>query len=273
MPELHVEKTPLQIDQTRGCQGTAHTLTAVFLLTLLFTGFAQTASAANDDIPNDYYRAEFVIMERIDSPGAVIEHMANHEVQPTPETPDVLWAVSKNGTPSSTLNLVPTNELYLNSAAQRLTRSGHYKVLMSAGWYEAFPPDYKGKPLRVEIGDWLDGADTREIEGTITIDRKRYLHVGVHLNHWKLADTPPTTEMTEAPTEQGQAESEPEASSLAGMATGMDTDQAAQIAHTAPVELLTWIRETRRMRSEEIHFLDSPTIGVLVFFKKIEAEH
>ncbi len=35
-------------------------------------------------------------------------------------------------------------------------------------------------------------------------------------------------------------------------------------------ELLTWIRETRRMRSEEVHFLDSPTIGVLVFFKKIE---
>ncbi|MCS5561751.1 MAG: peptidoglycan binding protein CsiV, partial [Marinobacter nauticus] len=38
----------------------------------------------------------------------------------------------------------------------------------------------------------------------------------------------------------------------------------------APVELVTWIRETRRMRSEEIHFIDSPTVGVLVFFKKIE---
>jgi hypothetical protein len=37
-------------------------------------------------------------------------------------------------------------------------------------------------------------------------------------------------------------------------------------------ELLTWIRENRRMRSEEVHFLDSPTLGVLIFFKKIEPE-
>lgn len=39
-----------------------------------------------------------------------------------------------------------------------------------------------------------------------------------------------------------------------------------------PLELVTWIRETRRMRSEEIHLLDSPTIGVLVFFKRVGAE-
>ncbi|WP_339806689.1 CsiV family protein, partial [uncultured Marinobacter sp.] len=31
------------------------------------------------------------------------------------------------------------------------------------------------------------------------------------------------------------------------------------------------IHEPRRMRSEEIHFLDSPTIGVLVFFRKLES--
>ena len=35
-------------------------------------------------------------------------------------------------------------------------------------------------------------------------------------------------------------------------------------------ELVTWIRETRRMRSEEIHFLDSPTIGVLVYFRPLD---
>ena len=53
--------------------------------------------------------------------------------------------------------------------------------------------------------------------------------------------------------------------------TEMATAEAQPMAAPAPLELLTWIRENRRMRSEEIHFLDSPTIGVLVFFKKIEA--
>lgn len=268
MPELYVESHPLQIVQTRWYQSTAYTLTATLLLALSLFSFTQTANAASNGIPDDYYRAEFVIMERIDNAESVTEQMANHGVQPTPETPDVLWAVSKNGTPNSTLKLVPANELYLNGAAQRLTHSGHYKVLMRAGWYEAFPPNYKGKPLRVKVGDWLEGANTREVEGTITIDRERYLHVNVHLNHWKLADKQPTTSTPEAPVEHAESDSEPD--SIADMATGMGTAKAAPAA-TAPIELLTWIRETRRMRSEEIHFLDSPTIGVLVFFRKIEA--
>ncbi len=264
----------MQINPNRWNRPMARALTAALLLTLSLAGHAQQATPESDSIPADYYRAEFVILERIISPDEVTEHMANHKVEPTPETPDILWAVGKDGTPESTLDLVPASELYLNNAANRLERSGHYHVLMRAGWYEAFPPDYKGTPLRVEIGKWLEGADTREIEGTITVDRQRYLHVGVHLNHWQLAPTPPASDQPEVPAEQ--PESSPETGSLADLATGItDADkqaQAPQISGTAPLELLTWIRETRRMRSEEIHFLDSPTIGVLVFFKKIEAE-
>lgn len=50
--------------------------------------------------------------------------------------------------------------------------------------------------------------------------------------------------------------------------TSETTDQLPAASSMTP-ELLTWIRETRRMRSEEIHYLDSPTIGVLIFFRKI----
>ncbi|MEO9588720.1 MAG: CsiV family protein, partial [Marinobacter sp.] len=79
----------------------------------------------------------------------------------------------------------------------------------------------------------------------------------------------------EAPVEgQSDPGNDKAADSLASMATGGDvagTDQAPVSSASQPkAELITWIRETRRMRSEEVHFLDSPTIGVLVFFKKIE---
>jgi hypothetical protein len=269
MPEPHVENPLLRINRNRWNRPMARALTAALLVTLSLASHAQQASPESTSIPEDYYRAEFVILERIVSPDEVTEHMANHKVQPTPETPDILWAVGKDDTPESTLDLVPASELYLNSAAQRLERSGHYHVLMRAGWYEAFPPDYKGKPLRVEVGKWLEGADTREIEGTITIDRQRYLHVGVHLNHWQLSDTPAPA----GPKPAEQPEDTPDTGSIGALATGMgESAQGAQVSKAAPVELLTWIRETRRMRSEEIHFLDSPTIGVLVFFKKVEAE-
>lgn len=99
--------------------------------------------------------------------------------------------------------------------------------MAAAGWYQSFPPNYNGEAMQVAVGDWLAEAGHRDIEGQITINRQRYLHVDVELNHWR----PSTT------------------------AEG--------------AELITWIRENRRMRSEEVHYLDSPTIGVLVFFNKV----
>jgi len=241
----------LQTDGNRLCRLLARTLLTAFLLTTAMVSHAQQT-------PDDYYRAEFVILERIVDPGAVNERMVNRKVEAPVDTSKALYRVAGDGNVTSSLKLVPRNELHLGNAANRLERSGRYRVLMSAGWYEAFPPDYKGQPLRIEIGDWLAQAGQREIDGSITIDRKRYLHVAVHLNHWQEG------KVAASGITQGNADQTPGSSPAAGAELTIKPD--------IPVELLTWIRETRRMRSEEIHFLDSPTIGVLVFFRKIEAK-
>lgn len=188
------------------------------------------------------YRAEIVLLERKIDSGSIAEQMASRH----PEVADAgkqLWVIGQDGQRRSDLELVPRSELSLNNAVQRLEQSGRYRVLASAGWYQSFPPDYKGEPLRIEVGDWLEEAGHREIEGTIRIDRVRFLHVSAKLNHWQPA-------------------------------TGGDMQEDALAANAMPQqtrkELVTWIRETRRMRSEEIHFMDSPTLGVLIFFKKLE---
>ncbi|HET8848935.1 MAG TPA: CsiV family protein [Marinobacter sp.] len=191
------------------------------------------AAQSGGNIPDDYYRAEIVILERLVDPDTITEQMAGKTIEPLEPAKLRMWVEDANGNVSTDLRLVPTGELHLSSAIDRLERSGKYRVLASAGWYEAFPPDYQGEPLQVETGEWLPAARQHSVEGRITIDRQRFLHVDVQLNHWQV-------------------------------------DEVAM--PPAPLELITWIRETRRMRSEEIHFIDSPTIGVLVFFKKIEAE-
>lgn len=269
----------MQIDGIRWYQvATRATLAALLLALSALASAQQAASPAGQTIPDDYYRAEFVILKRIVPPEAVNEKMADREVEPTPETGQVLWAVGEDGTARTTLKLAPRNELHLASAAERLERSGRYRVLATAGWYEAFPPDYQGEALRVAVGDWLEGANTRAVEGTITIDRQRYLHVNVHLNHWQLAKTTDSAAPEADPATSSGAVEAPTAAAETGE-TGQSPDPAAEPAATpmmsafaepAPLELVTWIRETRRMRSEEVHFLDSPTLGVLIFFKKIE---
>lgn len=204
---------------------------SVLTLMTALPAFGQQAGGA---ARQDLYRAEIVILERKVNPDTIGEQMASRHPQPAAATGGQLWVAGADGQGSTTLNLVPRNELHLGSAASRLTNSGRYKVLLATGWYQSFPTDYQGQPLQVGLGDWLAQAGHREIEGQITVNRQRYLHVNVELNHWRTA-------------------------------TG---DSAA--ASQDGAELLTWIRETRRMRSEEIHFLDSPTIGVLVFFRKID---
>lgn len=252
-------------------------------------------------LAQDFYRAEFVILERRIEPSAVEEKMASR----LPEPPDlaaeaVLRHTDENGDTQTTLELVPRHELHLNSAAQRLENSGRYRVLVAEGWYQAFPPDFKGKPLWVTTGDWLPGAEHTDVQGMITIDRQRYLHVNVRLNHWVPesrensllgidlnAETPtrphpPRVAIEPAgikevspgddtATDSTVAEPESEASDVA--TDNGQTGQPLVAGLNWPrAELLTWIRETRRMRSEEVHFLDSPTLGVLIFFKKIEPE-
>lgn len=219
------------------------------------------------------YRAELVLVERLVDPESVVEQMAGRLTEPGEAAPKALWVEDANGQRLSDLRLVGENQITLARSAQRLENSGRFRILAKAAWYQSFPPNYRSEPMQVAIGDWLPGAGHREVEGTITIERQRYLHVEVALNHWQ-----PTAagEQTAIELQNQTAVAEPGAPESAADSSDASADPAtdsqtplAPVAREPQAELLTWIRETRRMRSEEIHFLDSPTIGVLVLFRRI----
>ncbi len=233
-------------------------------LALAFTLLPATGAQAQEG-RKDFYRAEIVILQRLVDPSTIEEQMAGKQPEPALTTTKSLWVEDADGRRTSDLRLAGRNELYLGRAASRLENSGDYRVLAATGWYQRFPPNYNGSPMRVAIGDWLTGAQQNAVEGHIEIDRKRYLHVGVHLNHWQDGPAPEvSTPAAETASTAETAETEAE-TSIAEMAENTQPVMAEPI----PAELVTWIKETRRMRSEEIHFIDSPTIGVLVFFRKL----
>ena len=263
-------------------------------------------------LAQDFYRAEFVILERKVDPADVAERMSSRLPEPPNlDLEEVLRATSESGDTRTTLKLVPQQELHLNAAAKRLANSGRYRVLLAEGWYQAFPPDFEGKPLWVTIGDWLPDAEHTDVQGQITIDRQRYLHVDVQLNHWRPktaadnvlgidlnSETPSRPRPARLPIEPAQNKAMTDRDALSGTDSqpanvaiepaydeGDNAENEAASEQSAGVErelvrginwpraeLITWIQETRRMRSEEVHFLDSPTLGVLIFFKKIEPE-
>lgn len=245
---------------------------ALLLVLVCSTAQAQQANSDRDNL----YRAEIVLLERLVEPEAVEERMASRTPEPTPELERKLWVVGEDGTPETTMDLVPREKMSLATAAERLERSGRYRVLMTAAWRQAYPPDFKGEPMQIAVGDWLASAGEREIQGTLTIERMRFLHVTADLHHWQPAPEPDEeaastlyTPGAEPRSPSDEATDEPMGSADE---TGPELAFSGDSAARQPLELVTWIQETRRMRSEEIHFLDSPTIGLLVFFKRIEGE-
>lgn len=242
---------------------------------------AQTGAPAltseQEAAARDFYRAEFVILERKVDPADIEEQMSSRIPEPPKlDLEEVLLATDSSGNTSTTLNLVPEQELHLKDAANRLANSGRYRVLLAKGWYQAFPPDFEGQPMWVTIGDWLPGAEHTDVQGHITIDRQRYLHVDVQLNHWRPKTAADNTLGLDL---NNETPSRPRPARLAiepGQNKTVDDEmferELVKGTNWPRAELITWIQETRRMRSEEVHFLDSPTLGVLIFFKKIEPE-
>ena len=237
----------------------------------LMAALALLTALVSPALADNTYRAEIVILERLADP--ILEEQMADRRPDMKEAEQRLWVVTEAGNVISDIRT--TSNLTLNTAASRLENSGKYRVLMKTGWIQDFPPNHDGPPLRVEVGDFLEQAGHRAVEGTIEINRRRYLLVDVALNHWRASEDQSRSLQagnrdpqgdTGASDDQADTGADPGTAAPAGDGMSPASDPVAQ----TDKELVTWIRETRRMRSEEIHFLDSPTIGVLVYFRPMD---
>jgi len=185
---------------------------------------------------------------------------------PSTETPSVLDALK----PVVPMNLPAESGLKLASARDRLLRSGRYRVLALHAWQQAFPPDSATPRFRIHLGDHYAGH--HEVEGTLQILRRRYLHVAAELYHIEL---PPESLRARPEAPWGPLANGRPFSGYQGPANEPlyeNFRQALQSWQPEPQpRLITWLRETRRMRSGELHYLGSPTLGLLVYIEPLEA--
>ena len=219
------------------------------------------------------YQAELVLVERRVDPSQVDERMETRRTTESKDATLSLWVEDEQGDVRSNVTLLSPDDMHLRTAVQRLQRTGRFNILMQAAWIQDFPPDFQGEPLRIAAGPWLPGAHQRAVEGTVRIDRQRFLHVNAVLNHWQEGPLPVTLMAEEeAPREEIRDQQPATVISGAGylMPQQIDEEPAPALPlRTAGTELITWLNETRRMRSDEIHLLDSPTLSLLVYFRRV----
>lgn len=216
------------------------------------------------------YRAEFLLFQRL-SPDLIQEDISTTRLDFLPEYGVPLWVDSgwesrfsdAHDSDADTPNIrkLPTANLRLAPVRDSLERSGRYEVLEFSAWQDDFPHGYQSTPIVIDLEEVFDGE--RAIKGSIRIERRRYLHV-----HAQLYDLRPR-------------ETDDEIAGDALLVTDPSTDPLTAngpmpLVHGSGVtealnwEVSTWLREMRRMRSEEVHYLDSPTIGLLVYFHPID---
>jgi hypothetical protein len=183
-----------------------------------------------------------------------------------------------NEVKATSYQTLPSTEFRLREEALILDRNPKFSLLLHESWQQVVPP--RAAPQQIHFAA-KDAAST--LQGLVSVTLGRYLHFAGQL--W-----------LEAPVEDYLTE---QALRTNSPATNNDQAQpklSTQIASTqierSPLEqelvakklitedLLTQdnipiayfeLNESRRMRSEEIHYLDHPALGIIVKITPIEA--
>jgi hypothetical protein len=131
--------------------------------------------------------------------------------------------------------------------ASRIQRRGLGRPLYHGAWIQVVPPREAPEPILIQAGNRLTSPSVHELEGTVDVTLGRYLHFRADLSFHAPA-----------------LGAEPVRVALAADGTpGAAAPEAPPFRHMR-------LAESRRMRSEEVHYLDHPKLGVLVRIDPVE---
>jgi|GEM_PF-550392 len=257
----------------------ARTLARLTVAVLAMTLLAGMANARSNT-----YRVELLLFQRV-APDLMQEDISKQTSDWLPEYGVPLWvdtgwdgrvsdtpdaAVGGDGQPMTEapdISRLPTGNIRLSNIRDALNRSSDYEVLEFTSWRDDFPPGYKTTPLVVDLTERFDGE--RAIRGYIDIERRRFLHVQANLYDLRPLDNGTETEADMAVRRAALEETLSSGLEAAGDEEGIPLI-SAPLQQEPQWQTTTWLRELRRMRSQEIHYLDSPTIGLIVYFHPID---
>jgi hypothetical protein len=149
---------------------------------------------------------------------------------------------------------LPEERRILNSQARSIRRSSLYKTLVHQSWLQPIAPDKDSFPILIQAGAHFD--DMYELDGTITISRSRFLHVNTDL--WYTEFTP-LYQQGEAPGSTAANLLAPELRDKYPEVADWESTKGQYLkVHSHP------LRQSRRMRSSTLHFIDHPRFGILV---------
>ena len=240
----------------------------------ILIAFVALLQAAAQVHAENFYRVELLLFERSgDSPEAIsgstsitlpdhgLPLWVNTHWRPETRAEATIADESLAIVQTPTIVTLPEKGLRLEAIANTLRRRQGYRVLAFTAWLNALPPGYRSVPLVVDLE--IERPELRALRGTLTLERRRYLHLDADLHHlralgprFNIAPIPRQTLLLPGV--------------LFSQSLGTVTVPAAPEKPRWSTE--TRLDELRRMRSGEIHYLDAPTMGLIAYFHRIERD-
>ncbi len=212
---------------------------AAVIIALAFVASAQDASD-EPDAPLPEYRVELIVFEYLSASGADEDWSADprrdlmpYELPGTTSDDDVVEDTAKPvTTPRTTLSFSPANDgdMLLAEAYNKMRLSRDFRPMVHTAWRQ---PGYPRDAKAPRLDLRRVARLPGRLRGTVALSLARYLHLDIELDL--------------------------DARSAAAAAGG-------PLGQRAEYQL----RESRRMRSRQLHFIDHPRFGVLVRIDPVE---
>lgn len=150
----------------------------------------------------------------------------------------------------------------LGNKAAALNRSSSYRVLFHKAWRQVLQQKHSAPAVLIDGGDSSGGH--RQLEGSVTLSVSRYLHLSTDLWFSDFAGGDMTTGGIPLPPRPTLASDEP---------LDLMTGSPAPLIGAQPLypQRVTVLRQERRLRSGELHYIDHPLLGVLIEVRTVEA--
>lgn len=181
------------------------------------------------------YSIELIVFEQKNAAGLTAEHWSNDDV--------VLPTLNEAMELISSANTAAGNERKLSDIARKLNTSPAYRVLFHTTWKQAAVDSSAAKGVRLTNERKLTGDNANpvyEVEGVANLSAGRFLHLNLNLVFSKLI----------------QESLNPLPSMNA------DVQQPESLRRVQ-------LKESRRIKSKELHFFDHPLFGVIAYVAPI----
>jgi hypothetical protein len=240
--------------------------------------------------------AEFGDNSEIDTYGRqLITTASKRPDAPSPEPAD---SITEPATIITPFEVLDNTELELAAGAGGLQRSGRYDVLFHQAWVQ--PLRQRDSALPIILDQSGDSGDWPALQGSVKFYLSRYLHLETRLwlntrgdylpGRWWMPAPPlsPPSVMVDGqpPYIARLGEAETSASDRNPAPAPYHTDPFRPIGPESqgpgPADTQPWeppwsyrhsvlLQQTRRMRSEEVHYLDHPMLGLVVKLTPVES--